>query len=106
MLESCFWDLESDDFAEYMSDIFVDLQKNNVKIIELFRKKKLLKNNNRKLEDFLSGFSVSSLNEEEIKTLIEIGEIDKEIQAEYEKTIFLAGCRENYKYVRSIGLID
>ncbi len=106
MLESCFWDLESDDFARYMSDLFVDLQRNDIKVIELCKKKKKIKNESKEVEDILDGFSDLSLSKENVAKLIEVRELDREIQTEYEKTVFLAGCRESYKYLRSIGLIE
>ncbi len=99
------FDLKGVSYMEYISDIYVELTKNNEIVKGFLNELKDMYSKYPKVEKLLDDEEVDGLNQEECKAFIEISAIKREIDIINEREIFFAGGKEAYTYFKNIGII-
>lgn len=94
-----------DNFAEYLSDMLVRLQKSNPEYNLLLKKQSNIMNQNDRLADVFENNCLFALSKNEVKALkkyLSLKEDSREIE---EKEIFIQGMRESYFLFKKLDLL-
>lgn len=93
-------------FDEFVSDILVNLRKNNSEYNEILLQKEELIKTNLLVKKVVEDDEIIMLNESEINALISYLFLTRKANLIEQKAIFLAGIKEAYSILNAIKIVE
>ena len=104
-IKHSFFELDGSEFSELISDLYVNILKNNLEYSKITNKKEKILEGFPKLRKILENKEVIEISKEECNNLIKILNLKEEMKIIEEKELFFLGGRESYNYFKKIGII-
>lgn len=99
------YDMDSSEFYELIDSTRVELKKHNDEYRKMSDKLHKIMDKYTNLQLLLEDEKIVELNSEESKQLQEIVALEMQLRNFEERQIFFLGARENYFYLKNLGLI-
>ena len=100
-----FFEFEGVDFNKYISDMFIELKKNNLNYKEKLNEVEDILDKYPRLRKVIESDFVTELNKEECNALIEVQALQLVINDIESKEMFFIGAKEAYYYFKRISII-
>ena len=100
-----YFDKYTESFDEFIGKTKLDLKAENEEYKKLFNETEEIKNQYSNVRNVLENYEKTSLDNDEVKALLDIKDIRLKLDKMETKAIFYAGGRELYLYLRRLNII-